>query len=141
MFVVTRSFTPVDDLQTTYIYIYIYIGQMTCIYIDQIVYSWIINAEIHCCYAHSCPTACTSSSTLPERSISFKMDKPWSTLRAHGSKTIYMNQIERLFSVQSRYWSNFQFADPLNISHCPLTKEYWRGVWRQTRKPRNQLPI
>ena len=31
--------------------------------------SWIINAEINCCYVYSCPT----SSTLSERSISSKM--------------------------------------------------------------------
>ena len=63
--------------------------------------SWIINAEIHCCFLllYIVVQLHTSSCTLTERSTSSNiyMDKPWQTLRVYSSKT--MHQMYLTFSV------------------------------------------
>ena len=63
--------------------------------------SWIINAEIHCCFLllYIVVQLHTSSCTLTERSTSSNiyMDKPWQTLRVYSSKT--MHQMYLTFSM------------------------------------------
>ena len=68
----------------------------------------------------------TSSSTLTERSISSKMDKPWQTLRVYSLKTIcimftwnFQWMFLPWFSVQNR-WQIFHFTHTCYVMHLYL---------------------